>query len=132
MRTEGKARERRTGVGKRAEVSCCINFSFRGKMCLPREGTVCPGKANQESGFPPPISSPALSARFHRGTGHAHTNIRTHMHNDHEGAKQTTVVYLPDGAGHVKRLKVKMSEHAETHTLRRDLEPHKMALFDSG
>lgn len=99
-------------------------------MCLPREGTVCPGKASQESGFPPQYPA-LLSLLPFTKEQDMHTHIRTHMHNDHEGAKQTTVVYLPDGAEHVKRLEVKMSVHAETHTLRRDLEPQKMALFDS-
>lgn len=60
----GKGRERRIGVSwreRRVEVSCCINFSFRGKMCLPGEGTVCSGMADQESGFPPQCASSLCS-----------------------------------------------------------------------
>lgn len=38
----GDRRKRVSLRERRVEVSCCINFSFRSKMCVPREGTVCP------------------------------------------------------------------------------------------
>lgn len=51
---EGEGERGRTGGSHegRVEVSCCINFSFRGKMFLPGEGTVCPGMTKRESSFP--------------------------------------------------------------------------------
>lgn len=107
--------EGRTGVGqkeRRVEVSWCINFSFRGKMCLPREGTVCPGKANQESGFPPNIQPCSLCSLSPRNRTCTHTYTYTHRHYDHEGGEQTAVVYLLDSAEHVERLKVK-SEYTQ-------------------
>lgn len=89
--TEGKTeREENRSESEREPRLVAVLISPFGAKC------VSPGRGlsvlerptrNQVS---PPISSP----RFHSGTGHAHTHI--HTHNDHEGAKQTTVVYLLD------------------------------------
>lgn len=60
----------------RVEFSCCINFSFRSKLCLPREGTVCPGMAYRESGF---LQYPALTFVL-AATPQTHTHKHISMH----------------------------------------------------
>lgn len=101
--------------GGESRLAAVLISPFGAKCVSPERGLSVLGRptGNQVS---PPISSPALFARFHPGTGHAHTHTHTytytHRHYDHEGGEQTAVVYLLDSAEHVERLKVK-SEYTQ-------------------
>lgn len=61
----------------RVEVSCCINFSFQGKISVPGEGTVCPEIPDPASGSPPHYPVLLTLLTFIQGKV-THTHTHTH------------------------------------------------------
>lgn len=55
-----------------------LSSPFGAKCVSPERGLSVLGRPTGNQVSPPSISSPALFARFHPGTGHAHTRIPTH------------------------------------------------------
>lgn len=65
---------RKRGESRLADV---LISPFGAKCVSPERGLSVLGRPTRNQ-VSPPISSPALFAHFHPGTGHAHTRIPTH------------------------------------------------------